>query len=398
MEEILRDISIIMIASAVLSYVAAKARQPIILGYIAAGILFGPAATRIFGETEITRIFFINNVDFISNAAKIGITLLLFLAGITLHPTHLFNYGKTTLIVTAFCCISSVALAWLVSMVFGFCCTEAIFIGLALMFSSTILVIKLLPTTTLHHERMGAICISILVAQDLIAIGVLILMGAAGRSHALWLDFISLFLAAAALLGTALLLERYLIRRVMRAMDKFPEALFVISIGWCLAVAAGGVLLGLSAEVGAFFAGIVLARQKVSLFISEKLKPIRDFFLVLFFFVLGAELDIFILPGIVLPAVVLAIIFVLVKPFLLFWFFRLGGLQKPASKEAAVRLGQLSEFSLLVAIVALESGLMTSKASNMVQLAVILTMIASTWYVVKTLPTPLAVNPELRKD
>jgi len=398
MEEILRDISIIMIASAVLSYVAAKLRQPIILGYIAAGILFGPAASRIFGETDITRLFFINDVEFISHAAKIGITLLLFLAGITLHPGHLLNYGKTTIVVTSLCCVSSAVIAWLVMLAFGYCCTEAIFASLAMMFSSTILVIKLLPTTTLHHERMGAICISILVAQDLIAVGVLVLMGAAGRSQALWLDFLQLFVAAAALLGASLVLERYLIRRVMHAMEKFRETIFVISLGWCLAIAAGGVLLGLSAEVGAFFAGIALARQKVSLYISEKLKPIRDFFLVLFFFVLGAELDIFIIPGIVLPAVVLAAIFVTVKPVLLYWFFKLGGLQKPASKEAAVRLGQLSEFSLLVAIIALESGLMTSSLSNMVQLAVILTMIVSAWYVVETLPSPLAVKSQLRKD
>lgn len=398
MEEILRDISIIMIASAVLSYIAARVRQPIILGYIAAGILFGPAATRIFGDTEVTRFFLISNVEFISHAAKIGITLLLFLAGIALHPTHLLNYARTTFIVTALCCISSAAMGWLVFIAFGFCCTEALVASIALMFSSTILVVKLLPTTTLHHERMGAICISILVAQDLIAVAVLVFIGAAGGGHELWLDFLGLFAGAAALLAAALLVERYLIRRIMKSMDKFHEALFVISLGWCLAVAAGGVLLGLSAEVGAFFAGIALARQKVSLFISEKLKPLRDFFLVLFFFVLGAELDIFIIPGIVMPAAVLAILFLTVKPYLLFWFFRVGGLKKPVSREASVRLGQLSEFSLLIAIIAVESNVLTAKASNMLQLAVILTMIVSTYYVVETLPTPLGVRSQLRKD
>ena len=82
MEEILRDISIIMIASAVLSYVAVRMRQPIILGYIVAGVIFGPAATRIFGDSETTRFFLISNVEFISHTAKIGITLLLFLAGL----------------------------------------------------------------------------------------------------------------------------------------------------------------------------------------------------------------------------------------------------------------------------------------------------------------------------
>jgi Kef-type K+ transport system membrane component KefB len=398
MEEILRDISIIMIASAVLSYVAVRMRQPIILGYIVAGVIFGPAATRIFGDSETTRFFLISNVEFISHTAKIGITLLLFLAGITLHPSHLLEYGRTTLIVTTLCCISSAGLAWLVSMAFGFCCTEALLISLAMMFSSTILVVKLLPTTTLHHERMGAICISILVAQDLIAVGVLVFMGAAGGTHALWLDFLTLFASAAGLLGVALLAERYLIRRIMKRMDKFREALFVISLGWCLAVTVGGVLLGLSAEVGAFFAGIALARQKVALFISEKLKPLRDFFLVLFFFILGAELDIFVIPGVIIPAMILAVIFLTVKPYLLFWFFQLGGLKKSASKEAAIRLGQLSEFSLLIAIIALESDLLSTKGSNMLQLAVIVTMIVSTYYVVETLPTPLAIKTELRKD
>jgi len=363
-----------------------------------AGVLFGPAATRIFGDTETTRFFLISNVEFLSHTAKIGITLLLFLAGITLHPSHLLKYGRTTFIVTSLCCVSSVGLAFLVAMAFGFCCTEALLISLAMMFSSTILVVKLLPTTTLHHERMGAICISILVAQDLVAVAVLVFMGAAGEAHEVWLHFLGLFAGAAVLLVGALVVERYIVRRIMKRMDKFHEALFVISLGWCLAVAAGGVVMGLSAEVGAFFAGIALARQKVSLFISEKLKPLRDFFLVLFFFVLGAELDIFMVPGVIVPAIALAVFFLTVKPYLLFWFFRLGGLKKTTSREAAVRLGQLSEFSLLIAMVAVQSDILSAKASNMLQLAVILTMIVSTYYVVETLPTPLGVRPGLKKD
>jgi Kef-type K+ transport system membrane component KefB len=398
LEEVLQDISIVIVASAVLSYIAVKARQPIIIGYIAAGVIFGPAATRLFGETELAKLFMISDMEFISHVSKIGITLLLFLAGITLHPTHLLAYGRTTLIVTALSCVSSLAMAWVTIVAFGFSGTEALFASLAMMFSSTILVVKLLPTTTLHHERMGAICISILIAEDLIAIGVLILMGAAGKGDALWLDFLRLLASASALLGVALLAERYILRRVMKGIEKFHEALFVVGLGWCLIIAAGGVLLGLSSEVGAFFAGVVLARQKLSLFISEKLKPLRDFFLVLFFFALGAKLDIFVLTGVLAPAILLAVIFVIVKPFLLLLFFRVARLDKPASKEAALRLGQLSEFSLLVAVVAFESGLVGKTACGMIQLAVIFTMIVSTYIVIETLPTPLAVKTKLRKD
>jgi len=397
MEEILREISVIIIASALFSYLAARTRQPIIVGYILAGVVFGPEMLGRLGDVGIAKYFWVSNVEFISTVSKIGITLLLFLAGITLHPKHLLAYGKTTLIVSALSCVSSFFIAFLICVACNLDAYQALFVGLALMFSSTILVVKLLPTTTLHQERLGALCISILIIEDFIAVGVLVLLKAVGGGE-VTLNILRMFGAAAALLGVALFAERYLIRAVMRYLDRFHEALFVVGLGWCLAIAALGTALGLLPEIGAFFAGLALARQKVSLFLSEKLKPLRDFFLLLFFFALGAELDIFLLGKVVLPAFVLASTFLLLKPLLFYRFFILTGLDRPASKEASIRLGQLSEFSLLIAIVAFETGVITSKVSHTIQLATIITMLVSSYIVIYLLPTPIAVSPKLRKD
>jgi predicted Kef-type K+ transport protein len=155
---------------------------------------------------------------------------------------------------------------------------------------------------------------------------------------------------------------------------------------------------GLSEEIGAFIGGISLASNPISAYIAESLKPLRDFFLVIFFFSIGAGYDFTYFMDIVIPALIFAGIILLAKPVLFSWLLRKSGEIKKVSWEIGVRLGQMSEFSLLIIYMALQTGLVTSHTAYMVEAAIIMTFIVSCYWTVMRYPTPLAATDRLRRD
>ena len=162
MEEFISDLCVLLVGSAILSCLAVALKQPIIIAYIFCGMLVGPLG-----------LGWIRHTEFIEVISHLGITLLLFLAGLCLHPQKLIELFKKTASVTLANCLVSFVLAFSFALIFHFSLVDSICIALALMFSSTILTVKLLPTTRLHQQRMGALCISVLILQDLLAVGVL---------------------------------------------------------------------------------------------------------------------------------------------------------------------------------------------------------------------------------
>jgi hypothetical protein len=161
-------------------------------------------------------------------------------------------------------------------------------IGAAMMFSSTIIGLKLLPTTALHHRHVGEIIISVLLLQDIIAILILLLLEGLRRDVLDLTDTLLLIVSLPALAGFAFVFERYVLVRVIQRFDTIQEYVFLVAVGWCLGVAQLGHTMGLSYEMGAFIAGVALATSPIATFIAESLKPLRDFFLIMFFFALGA--------------------------------------------------------------------------------------------------------------
>jgi len=194
------------------------------------------------------------------------------------------------------------------------------------------------------------------------------------------------------------LIEEFILRKIMLKVELLQEALFVLGLAWCFGIASISNYMGLFYETGAFFAGVVIARHPISFFISEKLKPLRDFFLVLFFFALGAKLELWVMREIFWPVVIFSLVFLLFKPWMFRKFFLLMGEEPPFAKEIGIRLGQLSEFSLLVAILAFSLGNITHKASQLIQLTAIITFIVSSYVVVLKYSTPIGVSEKLRKD
>lgn len=208
---------------------------------------------------------------------------LLFLLGLNLQPQDLLHMVRKTTLVTLLSSAVFFVVGFAVALAFGMTLMESALVGGAVTFSSTIIGLKLLPTTILHHQHTGEVIVSILLLQDLLAIVLLLVVqGSSGGSMPL-LELLKLLGALPALVLLAWLGERYLLLPLIQRFDRIQEYIFLMAIGWCLGMAELGQLMGLSVEIGAFIAGVTLASSPIALFIADSLKPLRDFFLVLFF-------------------------------------------------------------------------------------------------------------------
>lgn len=378
---------LIFTGAAVMATLALYARQALLVGYILLGILFGPSVFGLVSDPAV-----------IKQISNVGIMFLLFLLGLNLPPAKLIPLVQETTLVTGISsllfALSGMGIAWS----FGFVWLECLLIGAALMFSSTIIGLKLLPTTVLHHRRTGEIIISILLLQDILAIVILLLLQTAGEASLPWLAIALRIAALPALVVLAYVLERFVLIKLIARFDKIQEYIFLMAIAWCLGFAELAASLGLSHEIGAFIAGVALATNRISLFIGESLKPLRDFFLIIFFFSLGAGFNLSILMDVFLPAALLATLVLLGKPVLFRLLLRNSGEASGRSWEIGVRLGQISEFSLLIAVLALEMHIIGERASYLIQLTTLLTFIISSYIIVMRYPTPIALSDSLRRD
>lgn len=380
---------LIFTGAALAATMALVSRQALIIGYIVLGVLIGPWG-----------LGWVSNTDTIASMAEIGIIFLLFLLGLHLTPQKLILLLRKTLIVTCLTSLIFCAAGWAIARSFGFSELESVLVGVAAMFSSTIVGIKLLPTTVLHHRHTGEIIISVLLLQDLIAIVVLLgLQGLDSPGEAFGLlDIGKLVLALPLLVGVSFVLERYALLPLFRKFDQVQEYVFLLTLAWCLGIAQFAHSIGLSYEMGAFIAGIIVASSPISLFIAESLKPLRDFFLVLFFFALGASLNLEIASRVLLPATVLGLVMLALKPVV--YRFILGRVAETPKLawETGWRLGQMSEFSLLITFLAMQSPMIGEEVVFMIQLATLITFIGSSSIIVLNFPTPVAASDRLRRD
>ena len=373
--------------AALLSTVALYTRQSLLVAYIVIGCIMGPAGLEL-----------IPNVGVIKNAGAIGILFLLFLLGLELQPQKFFHVLRKTAPVTIISSIVFFLIGYGIGFLFKFTQMESLIIGVSMMFSSTIIGLKLLPTTILHHRHTGEIMISILLMQDLIAIIVLVMLSGVGSHGVSVMDFLELGISFPLLLGTAFIVERFVLMPCIKRFSQTHEYIFLVAIGWCLGMSELAIWMGLSEEIGAFVAGVTLAASPIAHYLVESLKPLRDFFLVMFFFSIGAGFEFGYLGEIIWPALLLSVLLLLIKPTLFSALLRKTHESKAVSFEIGVRLGQGSEFSLLLGGLAVQAALIHVKVAYLIQTIMILTFVASSYWVVLKYPTPMSMDSELHKD
>lgn len=386
-DSILFSIFLIFTGAAVLAAIALYARQSLLVAYILLGGLVGPWGLKLVSDAAI-----------IQQIGHIGIIFLLFLLGLNLQPAQLVRMLREAIMVTVVSSLIFGTAGILIGRAFGYSHFESLVIGAVMMFSSTIIGLKLLPTTALHHRHVGQVMISILLLQDILAIGILLFLEGLSHTGMEWQQVASLALSLPLLVIISLLFERFILQRLMQRFDTIQEYIFLTAIGWCLGVAQLAETMGLSYEIGAFIAGVSLATSPIALFIAESFKPLRDFFLIMFFFSLGASFNITILPGVIIPAVILSSLMLILKPVIFSRLLRQSGESPGLSNEVGVRLGQVSEFSLMIAVLALNAGAIGSRASYLIQTTTLITFIVSSYVIMLNYPTPIAVSDRLRKD
>jgi Kef-type K+ transport system membrane component KefB len=361
-------------------------KQPIIVAYILLGIVVGPKGLGL-----------INDADQIEQLSHIGIILLLFLIGLNFQPKKLVGLLGRVGLVTLVTCFIFMLLGLAAALALGYPFFDSLVIGAALMFSSTIVSLKLIPTTQLHHQHIGDVMLSVLLLQDVIAIVLIVLVTEGGMDNIA--VSVALLLLKLVVLGvTSFAIVRFVITKLLLKFDVIKEYTFVLALGWGLFVAGAAEMLGLSLEMGAFIAGISLATVPIALVIAEELKPLRDFFLILFFFSIGAKFDLVVSQQLIVPGLIITALLMVTKPVIFNWGFKAIGEKPKHSAQLGVRLGQASEFSLLIAFSALASGLIEERSSYLIQLVVVLTFVASTYWVVNAYPTPISYKSSQRKD
>ncbi|MGF1758866.1 cation:proton antiporter [Photobacterium sagamiensis] len=386
LDTIIFELCAIMISAALLGTVFLYARQPIILAYIAAGMLIGPNGLK-----------WLHGSENISQIGHLGVILLLFLIGLNLQPRKLIRLFRKSAIVTLATSAFFFACTLLFALTIQLALQDALIAAAALMFSSTVIGLKLIPTTTLHHKHMGEVMTSILLVQDILAITVISFLNVDGGNDMLT-AFLMLLVKLGALCLCAYLGVKFVVLPLFRRFDVIQEYSFITTLAWCLLWAEAGHQTGLSYESGAFIAGLSIAVSRVSQAISVHLKPLREFFLILFFFSIGANMDwstsnIYTLLGCLFGGLLIVI---------KVWGFTLAlrlAHEKPSTnKELGARLGQASEFSLLLAYSAMTAGLVSPDGIMFIQTATLTTFVISTYWVVKYYPTPISIASTLRQD
>lgn len=386
-ESIHYSISLIFCGAALLATVALYFRNPLPVVYIVLGALAGPGGLGFLGDVEL-----------IEEIAHIGVVFLLFLLGLDLYPQKLMLMFKNAFVVTAASFITFSALAVAVTLSFGFDMIDAIIAGAACGFSSTIIGLKLLPTTVLHHRHIGELVIGVLLLQDVLAIIALIAVQSMQGAQEFMIGHLFPLVSLPALTGLAFLLEYLVIRRLILRFERIREYIFLLTIGWCLGFAELAHFMHLHQGIGAFIAGVAMAASPIARYVAERLHPLRDFFMVMFFVAIGAHVNLDSIADVLLPAAVLAALMIVAKPVAFRFLLKSVGERNDASWEVGFRLGQLSEFSLLLVFVAVSAGIIGERTENFLLLATIFTFILSSYLVVFRYPTPVAVSDRLRQE
>lgn len=377
---------LIFSGAAVLASVVLYTRQPLLVAYIALGAILGPYGLHLVTDAQL-----------LSEISEIGIIFLLFLLGLDMQPRNLIHMLKKATLVAIVSSLVFAACGFSIALAFGYTQIESIVIGIAMMFSSTIIGIKLLPTTVLHHRHTGELVVGLLLLQDLIAIIVLLMLGGK-ESESTWQQFLQTLIMLPILVLVAFAVVKYIIVKLLQHFDRFHEYIFLLAIGWCLGMAQLAELCGLSLEIGAFIGGISIATSPISQYIAVHLKPLRDFFLILFFFSLGASFNLGLLSEVIIASTVLAVCILILKP--ITFRYLLGFIKESKSEawEVGFRLGQISEFSLLIAFLATTTAIIGTHASHVIQATAIITFILNSYVVIFRYPSPIAVSDKLRRD
>ncbi|MDA8795882.1 cation:proton antiporter [Aquiluna sp.] len=355
--------------------IAKLLRQPVVVSFIVVGILAGPTAFNLVEGAEEIRLF-----------AKFGIAILLFLVGLKLDFHMIRSTGKVALIAGLSQVAFTAAVGFGLAVLFGFEATTALYIAVALTFSSTIIIIKLIGDKRELDTLYGRIAVGILIVQDILVVAamvVIVTIGTPGEGSVVT-DLVVTLASSAVFLGVAAFASRFVLEKVLDWISKSPELTLLFGVAWAIVLAAISTLIGLSMEIGAFVAGVSLASTAYRESLGARMVSLRDVMLLFFFIELGASLTFADALGQLWPAIVLSVFVLVGKPLIVFAIMGWMGYRSITSFRTGVALAQISEFSLILIALGFSLGQVDSAVLSLVTLVAVFTITVSSYFILYT--------------
>lgn len=366
------EFAAILSLAALLGALGKVLKQPLIVMFIALGIIVGPAVLDL-----------VKSPDKIHLLADIGIVILLFIVGLKLDLRIIKSVGKIALLTGLGQVIFTSLFGYFIGLALGFSSLQSFYIAVALTFSSTIIIVKLLSDKKEIDSLHGQIAIGFLIVQDVVVILVMIFLSAFQQENenSLSQEILRTLLSGFGLLAFTLFSMKYWLPRLSAYLAKSQELLTLFAIAWAMALAAVGELVGFSGEVGAFLAGMSLASSDFKEVISSRLVSLRDFLLLFFFVNLGSNLDLAIIGEQIGPALLFSAFVLIGNPIIVLIIMGLLGYRKRTSFLAGLTVAQISEFSLIFAGLGFSIGHISAEIVGLITLVGLITIGLSTYLI-----------------
>lgn len=367
--DIFAQLSVVIVLAGVISYIMHLLKQPLIVGYILTGIVVGPSVLHLVSDNQAFEAF-----------SELGIALLLFIIGLELSVAVIRKLGKPVFLTAAAILFTIGTIGYLIGTAFNFRPLEAVLIGLAMFFSSTIIIAKVLSDKKEITRLNGQIAIGVILLDDIVATFALLFVAASGAGHTLSAFEIGILVLKGLLVISVLaFLSIKVLPRVTKSMAKSQELLFLFALGWGFGIATIINYIGFSIEIGALFAGVALAHLPYASQIGARLKPLRDFFVILFFISLGEYLQFTNFEQVILPAVVLSVVVMIAKPLVVMLSLGMLGYTRRTSFKTGINLSQISEFSIILIVLASSTGVASGNLTAIITLVALITITVSTY-------------------
>ena len=369
------SVALILALAVAAGAIAKLLRQPVVVSFIIVGILAGPTAFNLVEGAEEIRLF-----------AKFGIAILLFLVGLKLDFHMIRSTGKVALVAGLSQVAFTAAVGFGIAMLFGFEATTAFYIAVALTFSSTIIIIKLIGDKRELDTLYGRIAVGILIVQDILVVAAMVVIVTIGNpgEGSVVTDLVVTLASSAVFLGVIAFASKFVLEKVLDWISKSPELTLLFGVAWAIVLAAISILIGLSMEIGAFVAGVSLASTAYRESLGARMVSLRDVMLLFFFIELGASLTFADALGQLWPAIVLSVFVLVGKPLIVFAIMGWMGYRSITSFRTGVALAQISEFSLILIALGYSLGQVDSAVLSLVTLVAVFTITVSSYLILYT--------------
>lgn len=369
-ESMFIELSIIILLAVIVSTVMKLLRQPLIIGYIFTGIIAGPLFLDV-----------VKSADMVATFSHFGIVFLLFIAGLSLNPKLMRNIGKVSLITGVGQVIFTTAIGFFIAKFFGFSDIAALYIAIALTFSSTIIIVKLLSDKGDIQTLYGRISVGFLIVQDLIAVIILMIISSSTGGSDIMTFTIQSVLTGMGAISFVAIFSIFALPSILKIAAKSQEFLLLFSVGWALLVSVIFGYLNFSIEIGALLAGISLSVSPYHYEIKMKMNVLRDFFILFFFVLLGSQMIFTNIGDFLFPIAVFSIFILFGNPLIVMVLMGLMKYTKRNAFLAGLTVAQISEFSLILVALGVKVGHLSDEILSLVTAIGLMTIFGSTYMI-----------------